>query len=201
MTGMTSFTFRIKDLEDHGKDVHASLPAEFLADALTDQGTDQSRSQVRIDAHLSKQGRNVMCDGRLSGRLTMTCQRCLGPAELPVEARLHTMFAPPTAVSVDKASGRGGRRFGESTEIDADDEDLAASDVDDEDYSHHDGEVVDLAPLVREYVILAVPMTVLCKEDCRGLCPSCGVDRNTTACACQPAQPLSAFSALKDLKI
>ena len=43
---------------------------------------------------------------------------------------------------------------------------------------------IDLRPAVREGWILAVPSFVLCREDCKGLCPTCGVDRNTTACAC-----------------
>ena len=43
---------------------------------------------------------------------------------------------------------------------------------------------IDLRPAVREGWILAVPPFVLCREDCKGLCPTCGVDRNTTACDC-----------------
>ena len=43
---------------------------------------------------------------------------------------------------------------------------------------------IDVGPAVREGWILAVPSFVLCREDCIGLCPTCGVDRNTTACAC-----------------
>ncbi len=43
---------------------------------------------------------------------------------------------------------------------------------------------IDLRPAVREGWILAVPSFVLCREDCKGLCLTCGVDRNTTACTC-----------------
>lgn len=46
---------------------------------------------------------------------------------------------------------------------------------------------VDLRPAIREAWLLAVPAFALCREDCRGLCPTCGVDRNTTPCACSPA--------------
>ena len=43
---------------------------------------------------------------------------------------------------------------------------------------------IDVRPAVREGWILAVPPFVLCREDCKGLCPTCGVDRNTTSCSC-----------------
>ena len=56
-------------------------------------------------------------------------------------------------------------------------------------------------PIVREYIILAVPITVYCNEDCRGLCPLCGADRNQGECSCQPVGKLSPFSALRDVKL
>lgn len=46
---------------------------------------------------------------------------------------------------------------------------------------------IDVRPAVREGWILAVPPFVLCRDDCKGLCPTCGVDRNTTACTCASA--------------
>lgn len=202
---MTDLQYRIKDVENAPKDVHLSLPGELIADALSDMEVDLAQSKVVLDAHLSAQARNIQCDGSLAGRLVVTCQRCLGPAVLPLDVRLHTTFAPPTVVSVEDASrvARAGKRPAASDDDaeDFDDAALAASDVDDEDYAHHDGEFVDLAPLVREYVILAVPMTVLCKQDCRGLCPSCGEDLNVKQCACAPAPSLSPLSALKAFKI
>jgi uncharacterized protein len=45
---------------------------------------------------------------------------------------------------------------------------------------------VDLEPLARETVLLELPPAPLCQEDCRGLCPDCGVDRNESTCACAP---------------
>jgi uncharacterized protein len=49
------------------------------------------------------------------------------------------------------------------------------------------GEVLDLAPLVRDACILELPLAPLCSADCRGLCPECGVNRNTERCTCSPA--------------
>ena len=59
---------------------------------------------------------------------------------------------------------------------------------------------IDVTPAVREELLLAAPRYVLCRDDCRGLCPQCGKDLNTSSCDCAPAtdmrwQPLK---ALKD---
>ncbi len=58
---------------------------------------------------------------------------------------------------------------------------------DEEDYPLDD-DVIDLAPLVRDAVVLELPLAPLCRDDCAGLCPVCGEDRNVTACTCQPAR-------------
>jgi len=61
----------------------------------------------------------------------------------------------------------------------------------------HEHEVV-LDPLVHEAVLLAVPMVTLCREDCAGLCPVCGVNRNQETCACGESTD-SRWDALKKL--
>jgi uncharacterized protein len=45
-------------------------------------------------------------------------------------------------------------------------------------------DTIDLGPLVRDAIVLELPMAPLCREDCRGLCPHCGADRNESDCAC-----------------
>ncbi|MCA9680433.1 MAG: DUF177 domain-containing protein, partial [Myxococcales bacterium] len=95
------------------------------------------------------------------------------------------------------AAGAGTTRDGAA----ADDEDagleLAAEDLD---VFAYDGESVDLEPIVREQLVLAVPYAPLCKEDCRGLCPQCGIDRNVETCTCQPPGD-PRFAALGALKL
>jgi uncharacterized protein len=63
------------------------------------------------------------------------------------------------------------------------------------------GDQIDLAPLVREYVLLDLPDAPLCREDCAGICPNCGIDRNVGSCDCetQPIDPR--WSALEGLKL
>jgi uncharacterized protein len=60
--------------------------------------------------------------------------------------------------------------------------------------------VVPLAPIAEERVQMALPMKPLCKPDCRGLCPTCGTDRNLGACACATDAIDPRWEALKALK-
>jgi uncharacterized metal-binding protein YceD (DUF177 family) len=65
---------------------------------------------------------------------------------------------------------------------------------------YHDGLEVDLSEPLREAVILEVPQVVLCRPDCKGLCPTCGADRNEGACGCSPVEGDPRWDALKQLK-
>src|SRR2546422_5373463 len=63
-----------------------------------------------------------------------------------------------------------------------------------------DATEIDLRPAVREELLLAVPRWVVCRDDCRGLCPRCGKDLNPGPCGCPPAvdQRWKGLAALKD---
>ncbi|MEX0848528.1 MAG: DUF177 domain-containing protein [Ilumatobacteraceae bacterium] len=62
------------------------------------------------------------------------------------------------------------------------------------------GDQLDLEPMVREVLILDAPVSPLCRADCAGLCPGCGIDRNTATCDCKVEPDDSPWSALDDLK-
>jgi len=63
------------------------------------------------------------------------------------------------------------------------------------------GDQLDLRPVARELVLLDAPATPLCRPDCAGLCPTCGVDRNLTACECTPPPADPRWSALEGLQL
>jgi uncharacterized protein len=63
-----------------------------------------------------------------------------------------------------------------------------------------DGELLDLEPLVREAVLLDLPLAPLCRPDCAGLCPECGADRNLTDCGHRPARGDPRWGALDVLR-
>ena len=63
-----------------------------------------------------------------------------------------------------------------------------------------DGQGIELDDLVKEEILLAVPGHILCREDCKGLCPVCGIDRNRESCDCGTGQIDSRWEKLKDLR-
>ena len=136
-------------------------------------------SAADVSGRVRSRAGEVELAGRLTTTLETTCARCLKPVAIPFSADFDERFA--TSVSW------GGE---EQHELASDDLNLAV----------FDGAGIDLDQLVREQLLLAKPAQVLCREDCQGLCPVCGADRNTAACKCEAQQVDSRWEKLKDLR-
>jgi uncharacterized protein len=120
--------------------------------------------------------------GRLSARLGLQCGRCLEAFVLPVEQDLDLFYLR-----------RGAEHEGEEEdEVELADRDMVIA--------YHDGDELDLGEMVREQFFLAVPLKRLCREECRGLCPTCGANRNDDRCECPPPEAIaSPFGSLRKL--
>lgn len=116
----------------------------------------------------------VVLVARVTSTFATPCSRCLESFLVPVMAEVETRFVPPeqfAVVTAETAATDG------AVEPEGDDEALGVAEYRDE--------KIDLAEVVREQLYLALPMKPLCAEDCKGLCPECGVNRNRETCACQ----------------
>jgi uncharacterized protein len=80
-------------------------------------------------------------------------------------------------------------------------EEVYQDEVGDDDAFQIEGDQIDLAPAIREYVLLEVPDGPLCRDDCAGICPVCGADRNETVCACDTSVRDERWSALDGLRL
>lgn len=129
-----------------------------LTDVVLDLGPDLGGVvPVTVEARVSRTNRGVLVAGRVTTALADVCGRCLAPLDLPVDAAFDEEVLP----SVDLASGAPVDRVPEP-------EAARLSD-------HHE---LDLEPLAREAIQLAAPIVPVCRPDCAGLCPTCGVDLN-----------------------
>ena len=146
--------------------------------ALDDAGL-SIRRPVTVHGQLSRGGNEVKLSGELEGQLEVPCARCLKPVELPIDAKFAERFVPVVSW-----------RDEEQHELRSDELDLAV----------FDGEAIDLNEVVREEIILAAPDHVLCKDDCKGLCPNCGIDRNLEACTCERRDIDSRWEKLRELQ-
>jgi uncharacterized protein len=108
------------------------------------------------------------------------CGRCLQPVQLPIATEFKERFVRAVSWAAE-----------EQHELQAEDLNVAV----------FDGEGIELDDLVREELLLALPANVLCREDCRGLCPTCGIDRNLSDCQCESEEGDSRWQALKELQM
>jgi len=124
-------------------------------------------------------GNQVFVDGHIEARAQVECDRCLQPVEAPVSAD----FALEYITGTDYESSD----VVELTEVEM----LV---------SVFDGEAIDVDEIVKEQILLAVPTRMLCREDCKGICPECGIDKNTGECQCVTDDIDPRWAALKKLK-
>ena len=117
--------------------------------------------------------------GTVKTTLELGCSRCLEPYRLAVASTFDLRYLPSGEASAEH-------------EAEIEDDDL--------DTSYYSDDQIDLNELMREQFYLALPMKPLCQEDCRGLCPQCGTNLNTDACACAPAWEDPRLAALKALR-
>jgi uncharacterized protein len=172
-------------------DVSPSFVAEAtrglaMRDALGPSAEDPGAGAGHLALDLYAEGAHVFASGRMSGHVHVACSRCLEPMKLAFDEALRVTFLPMAELP-------------RQDEPAAEEEEGVAITEDDLDLFGYDGETVDLEPLVREQFVLAVPYAPLCSEDCRGLCPQCGINRNQGTCECEaPGDPrLAGLKALK----
>lgn len=134
--------------------------------------------QLEGRVRFTRTATGVLAHVEADGLVEMPCIRCLTPAQQRVEIRFtdefHSRIEVNTGIPLPKP----------------DEEDPFYIDE-----SH----LVDLGEALREYGLLALPMQPLCKADCKGLCPSCGTDRNQGDCGCALDEGDDRFAVLKNL--
>ncbi len=168
-------------------DVEAWVRGLPMRDALGAPEGDPEAGQGTAELDLYADGEHVFATGKFQGELRVACSRCVEAMTIAIDEPLRVTFMPASQLPGDDAEGVEG-------------EDGAEVGAEDLDTFPFDGEVVDLEPLFREQFVLAIPYAPLCREDCKGLCPQCGIDRNSSTCTCQrPIDPR--LAALKGLKL
>jgi uncharacterized protein len=133
--------------------------------------------EIRLSVSATPTGQ-VVARGTLRARLERACRRCLEPVDPVVTEELALVWAVPDSLGDDGTEDDDG----ETRLLDPGEAEL------------------DLGPALREELLLAAPLWVLCREDCRGLCPLCGVNRNDEECECSLEEQDPRWDALRALK-
>ncbi|MCJ7513828.1 MAG: DUF177 domain-containing protein [Anaerolineales bacterium] len=130
---------------------------------------DLAISKLRGSLRFTRTAQGLYGDGQLEATTPMECVRCLSAFEQPLAIRIGDLFASPPGQATDPL--------------------LVVPETG----------VLDLSPLLREYLLLDVPLQPLCRSNCRGLCPECGNNLNESRCS-HPKEPIDPrLAALQSL--
>ena len=122
---------------------------------------------------------DVRLKGRFSGTFQVPCARCIEPVEIPLSAEFDLIFRPLGA------------------DADAPERSITASETE---IGYYQKDSLLLEDVLREQVLLSLPVRTLCKPDCKGLCPRCGKNRNLEACNCEEGPSDPRWEALSGLR-
>jgi uncharacterized protein len=175
-------------LESANQPFEADLPREFIDGVLRAPPATEFSADgaTRLRGAATRLGRKVLVQARFRVPLAGQCRRCLKPLHLDEPVELVRAYLPE-----DRAHGPAEHRGGRT-------EDSVHPDLaDGESYA---GKEVDLAPAVREQILLQIPPPPLCRDDCPGLCPRCGKDLNEGDCGCDRAAMDPRWAALKGIQ-
>lgn len=144
-----------------------------------EQGLGFHLGTVEASVNLKKIHQALYLEGNIRATARMDCSRCLETAVLPIAASFKYILKPLQAENHEE-------------------KELSADDLD---FAFYENELIDLDPLIAEQVMLQAPMKALCREECRGLCPHCGVSLNKESCRCHDERIDSRLAILKKLKV
>jgi len=168
---------QVADIPEEGLFLNFEELAGLIGDL--DEFSSVSHASGRLELH--KSGAEVQISGWVRGKMNLSCDRCLASFAFPVDASFFYLLKP---------SKEFHREIEPDHEVTGDEIHV---------YWYEDG-LIRAEELFREQILLQLPMRVLCREDCRGLCAGCGADLNREECRCQEVVNHGPFSALAGLK-
>ena len=135
----------------------------------------------------------VAVTGVLEGTIVRECVRCLKQYEDPLAFSVRAAFIPEPK-SASRHAKRADPRKARVEVVEPEEEEEP------DDQYQYQGNHLELAPMLREHVILASPMQPLCSDDCLGLCARCGKNLNETPCQCAAEPPIPTFRVVQSTK-
>ena len=142
----------------------------------------------------------IRVKGQVQVRLQADCDRCLEPAEFPVDSGFELYYRPVDEARLANNATRRGRQPEQAITARAVRVEEKALDAGEAEMGFYEGDGVELNDVLREFVLLALPMQKLCDENCKGICPVCGQNRNQKDCGCQSNAGDDRWAALKEIR-
>ncbi|MGQ0555213.1 MAG: YceD family protein [Nitrospiraceae bacterium] len=182
---------KIADITAEGLSLSGDLTGEELA--LTDADV-CIRGPLAIGLDLRAVDRTICVTGVVEGTAIRQCVRCLKDFDEPMAFSLHVAYEREAKTTATAAKRTDSRHRKETPALEAEPEEQ------NDDLYYYVGDHLELAPMLREQLILASPMHPLCSEECLGLCPRCGKDLNEGPCRCSEERTGNPFQVLRTMK-
>ena len=156
------------------------LASDENPEAIGLEERDIFQSPVKIDVRITMSGDNIYIKARLNTEISLECSRCLEPFQSKIKDSFQLVFIPKSYFN---------NNYEEEVELTRDELDI----------NYYEGEYLDISDIIRQQLLLDIPVKPLCKKDCLGLCPVCGVNRNIEKCSCCNKNIDPRLSMLKNL--
>jgi uncharacterized protein len=186
---------QVEQIREGGLTLEQPLTQPFLAQVLVDAEREGYRPEAStvLRATFLRSASGVLVQGSAELPLLAPCKRCVAEVHLAVPVRFTLNLVP--------AQGERKHATDAAPEEDSDADTSGSFDLAEADLDTYQGKTIDLDPILREQLLLALPMQVVCREDCRGLCGMCGQDLNEAACGCESKRIDPRLAILKDIKL
>lgn len=171
--------FSVKELELKKVRFDVAFPPgelDFSGDGLEQAGPLEAEGSAELLANTLGE---IRIRGHLKVRMSCACDRCLERAEFPIESDFDLFYRP--------------------AEVEAPGDEVAIDEGESE-IAFYEGSGIELKDILREYILLALPMQRVCRENCQGICPVCGENRNLAPCGCEVKTADDRWAALKKLQ-
>ena len=172
----------VDDIPQSPKEIRFSERIEALNELYTGDKDADFRFPPQLDVSLTyyRSGQEIFFHGRLAGEITARCGRCLDDYVLRLDRQFDLVLLPEPGKTERGVGELRGEELG---------------------LSFYSKEEIDLAPLIGEQTMLALPTRPLCADSCRGLCDRCGANLNSEVCRCSHSSADPRMAIFRTLKV
>ncbi len=174
------FDIHIDEIPQAGLELDSPLPEGWLASHLGPAYRPSGKAES-LQAHVRREGDNVLVTGTLKASVEFECSRCADSLSRELELAVKALFIPEDAAHIHL-------------------ENLDLSSDGLEGMYEYTSRTISIEPPLAEVVVFALEDYPLCSQECAGLCPTCGRNLNTEKCDCGATGKDSPFAALAQLK-
>lgn len=181
----------IDEIKEGGLTRSWDLPREIVDEIVREEPAGyRAKAPAHVEARLAKSGRRVLVRAKGTATVGAPCGRCLQAVEVAVPLAFELTYVPEDELGdgggegEDRGKGEVAASFGPAL-------------AEEEPYA---GKEIDLDPVTREQLILALPGYPVCQEGCKGLCSVCGGNLNERECGCERKVPDPRWAGLEKFK-